>query len=136
LIVRVHHLPVFVHAVSVVPCGPDVEWAEQKPCDRPERRVYPGADGQFTLYEDAGENHAYEKGQRSEITFKWDDARQELTIGDRQGPFPEMLDKRTFMVTVVRPGKGTGVPLEAKSDQTVTYEGTTKVVRFSAPSAQ
>jgi len=48
-------------------------------------RIYPGADGRFTLYEDENDNYNYEKGINSTIEFRWDDAQRNLTIGDRKG---------------------------------------------------
>jgi alpha-D-xyloside xylohydrolase len=125
------HLPVFVKAGSIVPCGPDVEWAEQKPWDALEIRIYPGADGAFTLYEDEGENHNYEKGQCSEITFSWNDAKQELSISDRAGAFPGMLQERSFNVVLVRPGAATGIPPAATHDRSVLYNGTKHLVRMA-----
>jgi alpha-D-xyloside xylohydrolase len=124
-----NHLPVFVKAGSIVPCGPDVEWAEQKPWDALEIRIYPGADGSFTLYEDEGENHNYEKGLCSEITFSWNDAKQELSISDRNGVFPGMLPERSFNVVLVRPGVATGIPLAATHDWSVIYNGTKQLLR-------
>jgi alpha-glucosidase (family GH31 glycosyl hydrolase) len=44
-----------------------------------EVRVYPGANGEFTLYSDDGKTYAYEQG-KSEITrLKWDDEGGKLT---------------------------------------------------------
>ena len=44
-----------------------------------EVRVYPGANGEFTLYNDDGKSYAYEQG-KSEIThLKWNDASGRLT---------------------------------------------------------
>jgi alpha-D-xyloside xylohydrolase len=126
-----NRLPVFVKAGSLVPCGPDVEWAEQKPWDALELRIYPGADGTFTLYEDEGENHNYEKGQCSEITFTWNDAKQELTISDRTGNFQGMVQQRAFRVSVVRDAQAIGIPLEADCDQIVSYQGTKQTVRMA-----
>jgi alpha-D-xyloside xylohydrolase len=65
--------------------------------------VFPGADGNFTLYEDENDNYDYEKGVYATIPIQWDDTRQTLTIGDRKGSFPGMLTTRTFRV--VRPGQ-------------------------------
>ena len=39
----------------------------EKPADPIELRVYRGADGQFTLYEDEGDGYNYEKGQSATI---------------------------------------------------------------------
>ena len=47
---------------SIVPLGPEIEWSAQKPADPIELRVYRGADGDFTLYEDENDNYNYEKG--------------------------------------------------------------------------
>jgi hypothetical protein len=42
-------------------------------------RVYPGADGSFTLFSDDGTTYAYEKGAGSITRLHWDDAKQILT---------------------------------------------------------
>ncbi len=125
-----NRLPVFVKAGSIVPCGPDVEYAEQKPWDALEIRIYPGADGSFTLYEDEGENHNYENGAFSEVTFSWNDAEKTLTISDCNGEFPGMLKQRKFNVVVVRPVVGAGIALESNVDQTVEYEGNELVIQL------
>ena len=52
-------IPVFVKAGSVVPIGPKVQYASEKPYDNLEIRIYKGADGSFTLYEDEGDHYNY-----------------------------------------------------------------------------
>ena len=42
-------------------------------------RVYPGADGEFTIYSDDGNTYAYEKGDFKTTRLHWDDAAQRLT---------------------------------------------------------
>ena len=76
--------------------GPDVEYATEKPADPIELRVYRGADGDFTLYEDENDNYNYEKGVYATIPMHWNDATQALTIGERKGSFPGMLENRAF----------------------------------------
>ena len=90
--------PVFVRAGSVVSYGPDVQYAAEKPWDALEVVVYPGADGSFVLYEDAGDGYGYEKGEFTEIPMRWDDKRGTLTIGKRKGAYPGALKKRSFLV--------------------------------------
>jgi alpha-D-xyloside xylohydrolase len=75
-----------------------MQYTGQQAWDKLEIRVYPGADGTFTLYEDEGDNYNYEQGVFSTITFSWDESRQVLTIGSRQGSFPGMLNSRLFHV--------------------------------------
>lgn len=116
-------LPIYVRAGSIVPLGPEIEYTGEKPGGPIEIRVYPGADGDFQLYEDAGDTYDYEKGQHSIIPLHWDDKTERLTLGARMGSFPGMIETRKFQVVVVTNGHGAG-PLEtAGFDQEITYTG-------------
>ena len=55
-------MPLYVIAGSIVPIGPKVQYAIEKKWDELEIRIYPGTDGEFTLYEDENDNYNYEKG--------------------------------------------------------------------------
>jgi alpha-D-xyloside xylohydrolase len=116
-------LPLYILAGSVLPMGPDVEWSTEKPADPIEVRIYRGADGEFTLYEDENDNYNYEKGVHATIAMHWDDARHTLTIADRQGQFPGMLASRTFRVVFVRENHGVGIGLSDSADKVVEYKG-------------
>lgn len=115
----IEEMPVYVRAGSIVPFGPFVQYSNEMPWDNLEIRVYPGADGQFTLYEDEGDNYNYERGQFSEITFTWHDADRILTIGRRSGKFKGMLQQRRFSIVIG--AKGDGVPRQF--DKVVDYNG-------------
>jgi alpha-D-xyloside xylohydrolase len=117
-------MPIFVRAGSIVPMGPDEEYTQEKPADPIELRVYRGADGDFTLYEDEGDSYDSEKGVYATIPLHWDEAKQTLTIGERKGKFPGMLEKRTFRIVFVRENHGVGIAPESTADKTVTYAGT------------
>jgi alpha-D-xyloside xylohydrolase len=109
-------MPLYVRAGSIVPCGPEIQWTDQKPADVIDLYVYMGADGEFTLYEDENVNYNYEKGLYSMIEFKYDDRMRLLSIEERQGEFPGMLQERTFnIIPVSKNGVG--------KTQTVTYNG-------------
>lgn len=113
-------VPMFVRAGSILPLGPEMQYVGEKAWDNLEMRVYPGANGSFTLYEDEGDNYNYEKGQYATITFQWNDKARTLTIGERKGSYPGMLQKRQF--TIVTPnGK----------QQVVSYDGKQKQVRIA-----
>jgi len=118
-----NRIPLYVRAGSIVPMGPDLEYATEKPADPIELRVYPGADASFTLYEDVNDNYDYEKGVHATIPVLWDDANRKLTIGDRQGGFPGMLERRAFRVVFVGDGHGVGIDLTAQPDKVVEYSG-------------
>lgn len=115
-------LPMYVKAGSIIPMGPDVQYTSQKGWDDIQLRIYPGADGAFTLYEDKGDGYGYEEGECSRISFTWDDATSTLRIGSREGSFEGMADKRTFRVVLVRPGRGVGLERESV-DRSVEYDG-------------
>jgi alpha-D-xyloside xylohydrolase len=116
-------IPLYVRAGSIVPMGPEVEWSTQKPADPIEVRVYPGADGNFTIYEDENDGYNYEKGVYATIPLHWDDIHQTLTIGERKGEFPGMLQSRTFQIVVVGENHGAGIHSEDKPNKIVTYSG-------------
>lgn len=119
----IDRIPVYVRAGSIVPMGPDLEYSTEKPADPIELRVYRGADGAFTLYEDENDNYNYEKGVHATIPFLWDDARKTLTIGDRIGQFPGMLATRTFRVVFVGENHGMGIAPSETADKVVQYSG-------------
>ena len=110
-------VPMFVRAGSIVPMGPEMQYVGEKSWDNLELRVYPGADGQFVLYEDEGDSYNYEKGAYSIINIKWNERARTLTIGARQGTFKGMLQERRF--TILTP--------EGKR-QTMNYDGKEQVI--------
>ena len=116
-------IPLYVRAGSILPLGPDEEWATEKPADPIELRVYRGANGDFTLYEDENDNYNYEKGTYATITMHWDDASHTLTIGDRKGQFPGMLESRSIRVIFVGENHGVGVNPTDEADKVVQYSG-------------
>jgi len=119
----IERMPLFVRTGSIVPLGPDEQYAAEKPADPIELRIYRGADGDFTLYEDENDNYNYEKGVHAEIPISWNEARHMLTLGDRHGSFPGMLEERTFHIVFVARDHGTVVDAPRSIDHTVRYSG-------------
>ena len=112
-------VPMFVRAGSILPLGPEMQYVGEKAWDHLEIRIYPGADGSFTLYEDEGDNYNYEKGVYATIPFTWNDKTSSLTIGSRQGSYPGMLASRQF--TFILPD-GTS--------KNVSYNGESLTIKF------
>ena len=115
-------IPLFVKAGSIIPIGTKIQYATEK-SDPLEIRIYPGADGEFTLYEDENDNYNYEKGIYSTITFSWDDSEKILTISDREGSFPGMLAERQFNIILVGKNKGAGIYSSEKFNREIIYKG-------------
>ncbi|MBN2012230.1 DUF5110 domain-containing protein [candidate division KSB1 bacterium] len=122
-------MPLFVRAGSILPIGPQVQYATEKKWDNLEIRVYPGADGEFRLYEDENDNYNYEKGAYSTITFKWDDTKKALIISDRKGSFTGMLNEREFRIVKISKSSGVGMDTVEKVETNVHYSG--KKVRIN-----
>nr|WP_243348374.1 TIM-barrel domain-containing protein [Parabacteroides sp. FAFU027] len=116
LATSIDKMPLFVKAGSIIPFGPAVQFATEKKWDKLEIRVYEGANGEFSLYEDENDNYNYEKGIYSTITFKWDDKSKTLTIADRKGTFPGMLAERKFHVVKIAANGN-------KTEKDVVYKG-------------
>lgn len=115
-------MPVFVKAGSIVPWGPEVKYASEKKAGDMEIRIYLGSDGEFTLYEDEGDNYNYEDGAYSTIDFKWNDQNKTISISERKGEFPGMLNERQFRIVIVGTNSGTGMK-ESVPLKTITYKG-------------
>lgn len=91
--VPLNGVPIFVRAGSIVPTGADAHYADAAMCSAPLTiYVYSGADGRFTLYNDAGDGYGYEHGEYLRTTYVWhDDNRQlEQTVeGDARFDMPD-----------------------------------------------
>ena len=70
-------LPLFVRAGSIVPLGSEVQSAQQ-PQTIVSVRVYPGANGSFTLFEDDGKSYVYETKGGLVTKMTWDDSAHQL----------------------------------------------------------
>jgi alpha-D-xyloside xylohydrolase len=116
-------IPLYIKAGSIIPFGPDLQYAMEKIADPLELRVYTGEDGSFNLYEDENINNNYRKGIFSTIPFQWDKATQTLTIGQRKGTFLGVLKERTINIVFVDANHGNGDLPSLKIDRTVTYNG-------------
>lgn len=116
-------IPLFVKAGSLIPFGPEIQYTDEKPADPILLYVFTGQDNTFRLYEDENINYNYEKGQFAIIPFAWNEANQTLTIGRRQGAFPNMLEKRTFQIVWVTKTHPRPLDFASQPDRIVEYNG-------------
>lgn len=127
----IDRIPVFVRAGSIVPMGPLQQYSSEKPDAPWEIRIYPGADGEFTVYEDEGDNYNYEQGKYSTYTLRWNDRSRRLTISERKGSFSGMTKSRRFHIVIVGEGRGTGVDITTDADATIEYDGTPQSISLT-----
>ena len=94
----IDHIPLFVRAGSIVPLGAPIQNTMQRqPVS--EIRVYPGANGSFTVYDDDGVTNAYKSGGGRSSVLRWDDSAGRLVAS---GKLPTGQDA-SALVKVMRP---------------------------------
>lgn len=123
-------IPLYVKAGTILPAGPAVQYATEKKWDELEISIYPGANGEFVLYEDENDNYNYEKGIFSTIAFNWNDAKKTLTIGERKGSFPGMPKQRKFRITIIDAANQPGKYTRTNLDEAISYDGKKISVKF------
>ena len=121
-------LPIHIRAGSIVPMGPQLQYAMEKPMDPIELRIYRGADGSFIIYEDDGETYGYERGEYNLIHLEWRDKEQKLVIDEKVRNYLDTPREKTFHVVWVEERHGVGLK-GAKPDQIVHYKGGRIVVK-------
>jgi alpha-D-xyloside xylohydrolase len=122
-------MPLYVRAGSIVPMGPFVQYATERPDAEYEVRVYPGADGSFTVYEDDNETYDYEKSRFATYDLTWNDATRTLSISGRKGTYPGLVKTRKLNIVVVNPANATAIQ-PAAATKSVTYTGSAVSLTF------
>ena len=91
-------IPVFVRSGGIVLLGPVRQYVDENRDAPLTVTVYPGADGVFTWYDDAGDGYGYERGECARVSFTWQDRTKKLTLSRREGRYPGMPEKQEFRV--------------------------------------
>jgi alpha-glucosidase/alpha-D-xyloside xylohydrolase len=95
-------MPLYIRAGSIIPFDPVRQYVDQASSEPVTLRIYPGADGEFILYDDDGTSLDYQTGQAEWIRFVWKDAERRLIIEPEQrGVSAKVLPRRfkAFLVT-------------------------------------
>ena len=119
----IDRLPLYVKAGTILPLGPVVQYVDQPTAEPIELRIYAGADGEFTLYDDQGSNYDCEKGQYATTRFVWNDKAKTLTLEDRQGSFDGMKKEQTFKIRLFVVEEKDILPYLQTIETTITYSG-------------
>ena len=96
-------MPIYVRAGAIIPLDPVRQYISQSVTEPTTLRVYPGADGEFTLYDDDGQSLDYLKDSDTKtlwLRLRWDDVTRRLTLQ----PDPRMKSRpggsRTFSIEI------------------------------------
>lgn len=116
--VNLETIPLYMKAGAILPVGPVKQYASEPSNEPLVLKVFPGADGRFSLYEDDGSSFNYERGQFSRVECRWNDGSRTLTLQPDQAG--KAVSRRVFAVEIVgRTGR-----------KTVQFDGRTQSVRF------
>jgi alpha-D-xyloside xylohydrolase len=126
----IDEIPLYIKAGSIIPFGPQVQYATEKKWDNLEIRIYPGANGEFTLYEDENDNYNYEKGAFSTIKFEWKDKSKTVSISKISGSFNGILKNRTFKIVLVDKLNTVDGIKSSKFNKTIKYSGKAQSVKL------
>ena len=98
-------MPIYVRAGAIIPVDPVRQYTSEPVTEPTTLRVYRGADGQFTLYEDDGISLEYLQGKGSWTRIVWNDREGQLTIepGAPRGA-TNVVTERAFKVQVLPDG--------------------------------
>ena len=73
-------MPLYVKAGAIVPMSPVRQYTGEPTSEPVSLRIYPGADGQFTWYDDDGSSYRYEMGEFMRIDCAWNDHDRTLAL--------------------------------------------------------
>ena len=111
--------PLYVRAGAIIPFGPIKQYTSENVAAPLTLQVYPGADGNFLLYEDDGRSFDYRKGSWMGIKMLWNDRQRRMTLalaaGSRMLP-PQRREIKVRLVgdKIEREVVFAGRPLEIK----------------------
>jgi alpha-glucosidase/alpha-D-xyloside xylohydrolase len=114
-------MPIYVRAGAIIPFDPIRQYTAEPVSEPTTLRIYPGADGDFTLYEDDGISQDYLQGKASWIHLTWKDNTHTLKLspGAPEG-FTSQPVHRTFKVRL----------MTGSQTRTVKYDGEAVNVRL------
>jgi len=118
-------IPLFVRAGAILPMSPVMQYVDEIPDAPYEIRIYRGVDGEFCLYEDAGDGYDYEKGGYALVKLSWNDARGELVIAERKGSFATMVKARDYQLVFISK--------QGRQTKTMRYTGQEMKISASGP---
>jgi alpha-D-xyloside xylohydrolase len=123
-------VPLFVKEGSVIPVGPEIEYALQPSDNDITLWIYEGKDAQFTLYEDENVNYNYEKGAFAITSFTYSEAEKRLTVGKREGEFEGLPLSRKIHVISINKIKATAFNAAMAPEISTEFTGTEQVLEL------
>ena len=108
-------MPVYARAGAIIPFDPVRQYTGEKVNEPTTLKIFRGANGSYTLYEDDGISLDYLKGKATWIHMVWNDKLNQLSLepGAPKG-FTNQINKRMFKVELLPEGKTKNVNYSGK----------------------
>lgn len=97
-------MPVYVKAGGIIPLAPYSDYVGQTASDSLTLKVYAGADGEFALYEDEGENLNYKSGAFALTKIMYKEQEKKVTIKAQQGAYTGAPQNRAYKIELFNAG--------------------------------
>ena len=103
----IEHSPFYVKAGSIIPFTVCQQFTGEQPDAPYTIKIYPGADADFEIYEDAGDGYAYEQNAFATYRLHWNDKAKTLEISARKGSYRNMVKERQLNIELLDGSKNT-----------------------------
>jgi alpha-glucosidase (family GH31 glycosyl hydrolase) len=115
-------MPIYVRAGAIIPFDPVRQYMAQPTTEPTTLKVYSGANGEFTMYDDDGNTQDYQQNKGTWTRMSWGDGAKKLTIeaSPPAGATNESTAPREFKVEL----------LPSATMKSVTYDGHYAEVKF------
>jgi alpha-glucosidase/alpha-D-xyloside xylohydrolase len=107
-------MPIYVRAGAIIPFDPVRQYTAQVVNEPTTLKIYRGADGTFTLYEDDGISLGYLKGKYNLTVMSWNDKQGKLTIAPAASGLTRSTS-RTFEIEMLPEHTGKKVIYNGKA---------------------
>jgi alpha-glucosidase/alpha-D-xyloside xylohydrolase len=101
-------MPIYVRAGAIIPVDPIRQYTSQPLTTPTTLQIYPGCDGDFTLYQDDGVSQDYLHGKSTLIHLSWNDSARTLTLRPEISTIPTQATRgaalpiqQTFLVKLM-----------------------------------
>jgi alpha-glucosidase (family GH31 glycosyl hydrolase) len=96
-------IPVYVKAGSIIPTTPKMKRIDEKPYDPMILNLYPGENGNISVYEDAGNNQDYKEGKFAftDVSFSKINNQTNIVIMPVKGKYDNMLILRSYQIRLI-----------------------------------
>ena len=110
-------MPLYVRAGTILPLGPVKQYTGEAVDGPLTLQIYPGAPGQFLVYEDDGVSFSHRQGDWMGLDLHWDDRARRLSIEVAEGsrmrpPLERKLEVKIMPDGPTRPAVFTGKKLD------------------------